>query len=270
MIRTKIKGTGFKAASNPDCEPDFYSMPPVGNDCLEQEESGAESKNNNHYFSSCIPIVTPNEPRTLHPALVTSSIALIPLLPFEKNCRDKELLLQTNRTRNKTGKNLPLFLEPKHEISSDNYSGGEASYDTAGSSNGGNDYEVLSTRGKILFSEQYHKTSVQPSSATAAAADDVDAAATITKESPSIKTLFVVPSSPAVATITQTDHDQDSLSISPSIFDDTYTPEESRCLQNDSFAKATDPLAVFLEEIGDGFEDDINFGITFGNYFAAI
>jgi hypothetical protein len=29
MVRTKVKGTGFKAASSPDQEPDFYTMPPV-------------------------------------------------------------------------------------------------------------------------------------------------------------------------------------------------------------------------------------------------
>ncbi|CAB9520027.1 stress transcription factor B-2b [Seminavis robusta] len=29
MIRTKVKGTKFKAASSPDSEPDFYKMPPV-------------------------------------------------------------------------------------------------------------------------------------------------------------------------------------------------------------------------------------------------
>lgn len=29
MIRTKVKGTKFKAASSPDQEPDFYTMPPV-------------------------------------------------------------------------------------------------------------------------------------------------------------------------------------------------------------------------------------------------
>ena len=29
MIRTKVKGTRFKAASSPEQEPDFYSMPPV-------------------------------------------------------------------------------------------------------------------------------------------------------------------------------------------------------------------------------------------------
>jgi hypothetical protein len=74
-----------------------------------------------------------------------------------------------------------------------------------------------------------------------------------------------------------TDGDHDSLSISPSIFDDTYTTEESQGLlqTNDSaFVKATDPLAVFLDEMDDGYEDDINFGTnnssSFGNYFAAI
>lgn len=29
MSRTKVKGTGYKAASSPDQEPDFWSMPPV-------------------------------------------------------------------------------------------------------------------------------------------------------------------------------------------------------------------------------------------------
>jgi hypothetical protein len=29
MIRTKVKGTRFKAASSPESEPDFYKMPPV-------------------------------------------------------------------------------------------------------------------------------------------------------------------------------------------------------------------------------------------------
>jgi hypothetical protein len=29
MIRTKVKGTKFKAASNPENEPDFYAMPPI-------------------------------------------------------------------------------------------------------------------------------------------------------------------------------------------------------------------------------------------------
>jgi hypothetical protein len=29
MMRTKVKGTKFKAASSPDGEPDFYTMPPV-------------------------------------------------------------------------------------------------------------------------------------------------------------------------------------------------------------------------------------------------
>lgn len=29
MVRTKVKGTRFKAASSPDLEPDFYKMPPV-------------------------------------------------------------------------------------------------------------------------------------------------------------------------------------------------------------------------------------------------
>jgi len=31
MMRTRIKGTGIKAASSPQTEPDFYAMPPVKN-----------------------------------------------------------------------------------------------------------------------------------------------------------------------------------------------------------------------------------------------
>ena len=30
MVRVKIKGTGTKAANNPEQEPNFYTMPPVG------------------------------------------------------------------------------------------------------------------------------------------------------------------------------------------------------------------------------------------------
>lgn len=38
MERTKVKGTRFKAASSPDSEPDFYSMPPVPPQVSSDEE----------------------------------------------------------------------------------------------------------------------------------------------------------------------------------------------------------------------------------------
>ena len=58
MIRTKIKGTGYKAASNPSCEPDFYSMAHVGPvvdsrpECISPCTS---DRKNDH-----IPVVTPH------------------------------------------------------------------------------------------------------------------------------------------------------------------------------------------------------------------
>lgn len=43
MRRTKIKGTKFKAASSPDQEPDFYSMPPVMAVSHVSDESSADN-----------------------------------------------------------------------------------------------------------------------------------------------------------------------------------------------------------------------------------
>jgi hypothetical protein len=56
MIRTKIKGTGYKAASNPACEPNFYNMSPVGQDMIDQRSNGS----NSHFEEiRSFPIVTP-------------------------------------------------------------------------------------------------------------------------------------------------------------------------------------------------------------------
>jgi HSF-type DNA-binding len=41
MIRTKVKGTRFKAASNPENEPDFYSMPFVTSPPMEASQCEA-------------------------------------------------------------------------------------------------------------------------------------------------------------------------------------------------------------------------------------
>mmetsp|Transcript_18068 Transcript_18068/g.32564 ORF Transcript_18068/g.32564 Transcript_18068/m.32564 type:complete len:425 (+) Transcript_18068:327-1601(+) len=43
MKRTKIKGTKFKAASSPDMEPDFYTMPPVMAVSQVSDESSADN-----------------------------------------------------------------------------------------------------------------------------------------------------------------------------------------------------------------------------------
>jgi hypothetical protein len=42
MTRTKVKGTKFKAASSPDSEPDFYTMPPVTNQVVTPHHSSDE------------------------------------------------------------------------------------------------------------------------------------------------------------------------------------------------------------------------------------
>jgi hypothetical protein len=52
MIRTKVKGTRFKAASSPEAEPDFYQMPPVivsNHSTSEDEYSyGSDSRTENY------------------------------------------------------------------------------------------------------------------------------------------------------------------------------------------------------------------------------
>lgn len=55
MIRTKVKGTRFKAASSPDQEPDFYSMPfvqPNGHDHVVSSSSDDSSDANSMSASS--------------------------------------------------------------------------------------------------------------------------------------------------------------------------------------------------------------------------
>ena len=43
MTRTKVKGTKFKAASSPDQEPDFYSMPPLVPNVTSDEDMSHDS-----------------------------------------------------------------------------------------------------------------------------------------------------------------------------------------------------------------------------------
>lgn len=65
MVRTKIKGTGYKAASNPACEPDFYNMSPVGPGYHNPRMSMGDSTFGCGMLDSSrvmapIPVVTPN------------------------------------------------------------------------------------------------------------------------------------------------------------------------------------------------------------------
>jgi HSF-type DNA-binding len=59
MIRTKVKGTRFKAASNPEHEPDFYTMPtvaPLGSDSTQCNMSRASSSSTDSYAPAPIPL----------------------------------------------------------------------------------------------------------------------------------------------------------------------------------------------------------------------
>jgi hypothetical protein len=54
MTRTKVKGTGFKAASSPDSEPDFWRMPPVNavTPCHSSDDDDDETSEISGYMSS--------------------------------------------------------------------------------------------------------------------------------------------------------------------------------------------------------------------------
>mmetsp|Transcript_3432 Transcript_3432/g.6475 ORF Transcript_3432/g.6475 Transcript_3432/m.6475 type:complete len:260 (+) Transcript_3432:2621-3400(+) len=205
---------------------------------------------------SHIPIVTPNEQRlSQQPRVSSSSIALIPCLSLENYNNDKIYNVPHS-------KHLP-FLEPKAEA--------DATSTTSSTMHPAADHWRHSSR----FAESPTKEPFQIS------LKSTNTARVKTGVGKDIASLlidsFPAASSGTTAHPAATPGDQDSLSISPSIFDDTYTTEESQELlenqeNDDCFVKATDPLAVFLDEMGDGFEDDINFGTStgFGNYFAAI
>lgn len=65
MIRTKVKGTRFKAASSPDSEPDFYKMPPVivtpQHSSDEEYSYGSESRQE-QYAAAPVPQVQSFDP----------------------------------------------------------------------------------------------------------------------------------------------------------------------------------------------------------------
>jgi hypothetical protein len=63
MIRTKVKGTKFKAASSPELEPNFYHMPPVvvvtphSSDCDHSENDDCSSGHDSDSKGSSEPIM---------------------------------------------------------------------------------------------------------------------------------------------------------------------------------------------------------------------
>lgn len=64
MSRTKIKGTGYKAASSPDQEPDFWSMKPVNpiTPPHSDESSVEEEEEQELPPSTCFSVSSPNVP----------------------------------------------------------------------------------------------------------------------------------------------------------------------------------------------------------------
>jgi hypothetical protein len=84
MTRTKVKGTGFKAASSPDSEPDFWHMPPVStvtpchtsDDDSSSEYSGSYATSSSSHFQqqAVKPNVALSHPLTLSFVPVDSTI----------------------------------------------------------------------------------------------------------------------------------------------------------------------------------------------------
>jgi hypothetical protein len=62
MIRTKVKGTKFKAASSPEQEPDFYAMPPLVPSVTSDEDMSHDSDPSQSTESQMQPSMNPFEP----------------------------------------------------------------------------------------------------------------------------------------------------------------------------------------------------------------
>jgi hypothetical protein len=77
MTRTKVKGTRFKAASSPESEPDFYSMPPVVGALVSPHPTSDEemSHDSSRYSQSTAPM-----PPAALPSPLASLSAVLPSL----------------------------------------------------------------------------------------------------------------------------------------------------------------------------------------------
>eukprot|EP00934_Nitzschia_sp_Nitz4_P004336 Nitzschia sp. Nitz4//scaffold133_size116822//2039//3639//NITZ4_003789-RA/size116822-augustus-gene-0.160-mRNA-1//-1//CDS//3329535342//4326//frame0 len=76
MVRTKVKGTKFKAASSPDQEPNFYSMPPV---VVTPHSSDCETESSVPTLTQ-VPITTSNT-SMLYGALAPMPESLVSTIP---------------------------------------------------------------------------------------------------------------------------------------------------------------------------------------------
>jgi hypothetical protein len=81
MMRTRIKGTGIKAASSPQTEPDFYSMPPVKD--FSQSSASLEDYGNNSGTTSYLQLQQQQVPLVTPPAAQVTPIHMPTTAPPE-------------------------------------------------------------------------------------------------------------------------------------------------------------------------------------------
>lgn len=196
MVRTKIKGTGFKAASNPECEPDFYRMAPVDSPRSMTNCTPIAATVSN---DESLPFVSPYEDSIpVHPASQTMPL-LSPLLDTRNGEHDKSrtpelhvpfLGKRSKSKRVKLGNQSFQYMEHLEPL------------------------EPL----PVEFEGNSHSSPYGTSS-----------------------------------------EEQNGLSFNPHIFDSCFYDEAAN-MECESVTKEVDPLSVFLAEIGDDFQDDINFG----------
>jgi len=114
MMRTRIKGTGIKAASSPQTEPDFYSMPPVHGTTWNVNDRASDDMIDSHSGSM---FVTPCETRkmTLQPP---RGLDFPPPLDDDDDIEPMSTLMQVVRntivTPPSTPRQGPTALLPHH------------------------------------------------------------------------------------------------------------------------------------------------------------
>ncbi len=194
MVRTKIKGTGYKAASNPDCEPDFYGMPPVGITYPNASPSPEVGK------GKTLPIVTPQA----------------------------------------------------------GYEFGSGMYDRTQLIKGAPHLESLPQKKQQTCNKHVHKPYLSPRIDQKVVRMGNQSFQYMEPLHPVIGSDSTI--QPQLKKIKTDGEDQSSVSISPSIFENSFSEETLNNENDEGVEECIDPLSVFLSEIGNDFEDDINFG----------
>lgn len=223
MVRTKIKGTGFKAASNPACEPDFYAMPAMT--VPSDVESSYSSENMISLPSQYLPQVVTPTPSTSTP----TPIEIMTLPPA--SIREMS---------------LPHMNDTDNWVDDEEESNEESSQMIALSN-------CACTRVKMGNHSFQYIDSFQPNSDSVSGEGEVSFRSidqSNRRLSEYAKRAF------------------ESCGGSPLIFEEgeELTFDESDC-DHDEEDPSQDPLALFLKDIGNEFEDDINFGNTFDKIF---